>query len=407
MIWNTFGPIERGVRYAYPNWNADTVAMMGNWGTIAFIVGVGPICWILNRFGLRFASILSCGLMTVGTIIRLFTWSNKAIFLYTAHVCSILNGITGILVMAAPAALSAAWFPENERTTATSVSQVMNSAGNGVAFLLGPYIVPDYFLNTTGETDYSPEIPLANYTIGTYPTSDGEKKLVWYYMVGMAAVSVVIFIAMVIYYPSKPKIPPTASASSDVPRIGFSDSVKTLVKDKSVMLCLIGFSLSTGVQGAWVSVMTVNFATLGVGDKTSGYIGVAATAAGIVIGLAVAVFTDHIRKHIKLTIIFILALSTGAYVWLTLLILKVLPYSLIQLYASTICGSGCVTAVMTLFFEYTVEMSYPVPEGIVGGFLTGGSNLVGSHLHALYIISRRYYIMNIFNIFYCGILLFT
>ena len=138
----------------------------------------------------------------------------------------------------------------------------------------------------------------------------------------------------------------------------------------------IGFSLSTGVQGAWMSVMTVNFQTLDVGDKTSGYIGVTATAAGIIIGIAVGQFTDHIRKHIKMTLIFILLLSTGAYVWLTLLILKVIPFDLVQLYASTICGSGCITAIMTLFFEYTVEMSYPVPEGIVGGLLTGGCNVV-------------------------------
>ena len=96
----------------------------------------------------------------------------------------------------------------------------------------------------------------------------------------------------------------------------------------------------------------------------------------IVIGIAVGQFTDHIRKHIKVTLIFMLLFSTGAYVWLTLLILKVIPYSLIQLYASTICGSGCITAIMTLFFEYTVEMSYPVPEGIVGGLLTGGNNVV-------------------------------
>ena len=318
--------------------------------------------------------------MTVGTISRIFTWSNATLFLYSSHFCSILNGITGILVMAAPAALSAAWFPVNERATATSISQTLNVAGNGMSFLIGPLIVPDNFLNKTGETDDSHETPLTNYT-GYYPTSDREKVLVWWYMVGLAATSVVIFIAMVIYFPSKPQTPPTASASSDVPRIGFAESVKTLVKDRSVMLCFIGFSLSTGVQGAWSSVLTLNFEPLGVGDKQSGYIGVAATAASIVVGIAVGQFTDHIRKHIKWTLMFILLLSTGAYVWLTLIVLKAIPFSLVQLYISTICGGACITAIMTLFFEYTVEMAYPVPEGIVGGLLTGGNNVVSYQSH--------------------------
>ena len=357
------------------------MALMGNWGTIAFIVGVGPICWILNRKGLRFTSLLSCALMTIGSIARVFTWSNETIFLYTSHACSILNGITGILVMAAPAALSAAWFPVNERATATSISQVLNSAGNGVSFLLGPLIVPDKFLNKTGENDTSPEIPLTNHT-SDYKTPDEEKHLIWYYMAGMAIFSVAIFIQMVIYYPSKPKTPPTASAASDAQRMGFAESVRTLFRDKSVMYCFIGFSLSTGVQGAWVSVMTINFDVLDVGDKTSGYIGVTTIAASIIIGIAVGQFTDHIRKHIKMTLVFILLLSTAANVWLTLLILKIIPLdaNLIQLYAATISGSGCITAIMTLFFEYTVEMSYPVPEGIVGGLLTGGCNLVGINI---------------------------
>ena len=349
--------------------------MQANWGTILFILGVGPICWILSKTNLRFASLLSCGLMTAGTLARIFTYHDEEIFLYTANACSILNGITGILVMAAPAALSAAWFPANERATATSISQVLNAAGNGFSYLLGPLIVPDNFLNKTAENDTSPEIPLTNLT-DTAPTSDEEKVYIWYYMVGMAASSVIIFVAMVIYFPSRPRTPPTASASSEVPRIDFMDSVKTLFKDRSVMICFVGFSLSTGVQGGWAAVMTLNFQSLGVNDETSGYIGVAVCAASIVIGIAVGQFTDHIRKHIKITLIFMLLFSTGAYVWLTLLILKVIPYSLIQLYASTICGSGCITAIMTLFFEYTVEMSYPVPEGIVGGLLTGGNNVV-------------------------------
>ena len=375
MVWNTFGPIERGVRYAYPSWHGSTVAMMANWGTILFILFVGPICWILDRKGLRFTTLLSCALMTLGTISRVFTKSNARVFTYTAHFCSIVNGITGIIVMAAPAALSAAWFPINERTTATSISQTLNVAGNGISFLIGPYIVPDKFLNKTGETDGSEETPLTNLT-ETVPSREDERELVWAYMVGMAVISVAIFIAMVIYFPSKPEMPPTASASSDAQRLHFKDSIRALVYDRSVMLCFIAFSICTGVQGAWSGVLTLNFDPLKVGDKQSGYIGVSTTAASIVVGVAVGQVTDRIRRHIKWTLILILLLATGSYIWLTLIVLKAIPFSLAQLYMSTISGGATITALMPLFFEYTVEMAYPVPEGIVGGLLTGGNNVV-------------------------------
>ena len=383
FVWNTFGPIERGLRYAYPNWNADTVAIMANWGTITFVVGVGPICWILNRMGLRFASLLSSGIMAIGTVVRLFAWSDVEIFLYTSHLCSILNGFTGVVVMAAPAALAAAWFPAHERATAISVSQTFFVAGNGASFLFGPLIVPDYFLNRTSATIYGPEIPIMNYN-RTYPTPDEEKVLVWYYMVSMAVLSVLIFVPMALYFPSRPKTPPTASASYSVPRTVFVHNIMMLIKDKDVMLCLIGFSFSNGVQGVWASVMTMNFETLGVDDEKSGYIGIAAMAANIIIGISVGRFIDYVRRNIKWILVFILLVSTAGYAWLTLIVLRVLPDSLIQLYASTILGTGCTTAIMTLFFEYTVEMSYPVPEGIIGGLLTGGSNLVSCNRHMLY-----------------------
>ena len=51
--------------------------------------------------------------------------------------------------MSAPPALSAIWFPPEERTTATCINQVFNMLGNGVSYILGPYLVPDNKLNTT------------------------------------------------------------------------------------------------------------------------------------------------------------------------------------------------------------------------------------------------------------------
>jgi len=253
----------------------------------------------------------------------------------------------------------------------------MNAAGIGISYLVGPYIVPDHFMNKTGETDHSEQIPLTNYA-GKIPSRDDEKHLIWCYSVGMAALAVVIFIAMVIYFPSKPKIPPTASASPDAEQLHFKESMKKLVADKSVMLCFVGFSICTGVQGAWGGVMTLNFEPLGVGDEQAGYIGVSAIAAGIVVGIVVAQFTDRMRRHIKWTLIFALLFTTICWIWMTLIVLKVITYQyIIQLYVSTICAGSFSAALMLLFFEYTVEMAYPVPEGIAGGLLTLGNNVVG------------------------------
>jgi nitrate/nitrite transporter NarK len=51
--------------------------------------------------------------------------------------------MAGIIVFSAPSAVSSAWFPPNERTTATGIALVFNNLGNAFSFLAAPGIVPD------------------------------------------------------------------------------------------------------------------------------------------------------------------------------------------------------------------------------------------------------------------------
>ena len=82
------------------------------------------------------ATIVIASLVAVGTLLRVIS-TKDTMFLVSAHLCAILNGISGATVMSAPPAISAVWFPPKERTTATAINQVFNQLGNGVAFMLG------------------------------------------------------------------------------------------------------------------------------------------------------------------------------------------------------------------------------------------------------------------------------
>ena len=42
IVWNTFGPIESAVEYAY-GWPDSTAPMMANWGCIMFVISVVPL----------------------------------------------------------------------------------------------------------------------------------------------------------------------------------------------------------------------------------------------------------------------------------------------------------------------------------------------------------------------------
>ncbi len=77
----------------------------------------------------------------------------------------------------------------------------------------------------------------------------------------------------------------------------------------------------------------------------------------------------------QLTLVVLLSVSTACFVWLALISLEVIPYSLAQLYVAAVVGTASYFACFPLFFELTLMISHPAPEGIVGAFLTGVYNV--------------------------------
>ena len=56
------------------------------------------------------------------------------------HAGQALNGLAGPVAMAAPPAVSAIWFPPDQRTTATAVGTLFGMMGTAVGFFLGEYL---------------------------------------------------------------------------------------------------------------------------------------------------------------------------------------------------------------------------------------------------------------------------
>ena len=52
---------------------------------------------------------------------------------------SLLAGLAGPVAISGPPALSAVWFPVNQRTTATGCSAALSTLGIGVASVVGKY----------------------------------------------------------------------------------------------------------------------------------------------------------------------------------------------------------------------------------------------------------------------------
>merc|ERR1719427_404418 len=95
---------------------------------------------------------------------------------------------------------------------------------------------------------------------------------------------------------------------------------------------------------------------------------------------------DRLKHRMKAVIILLLSLATAGFVWLMLMCKEVLPPSLPSLYAAVIISTSVSFTCIPLFFEMTVEIAYPVNEGLVGGFMTGIYNFIAIIFFCLFFI---------------------
>ena len=79
----------------------------------------------------------------------------------------------------------------------------------------------------------------------------------------------------------------------------------------------------------------------------------------------------------KRTLLIIMVCGISCWIWLGLICLEAIPFHIGSLYCATILASGITYSSGPIFFEFTVELVYPVPEGVVGGFLTVVYNTTG------------------------------
>mmetsp|Transcript_823 Transcript_823/g.1598 ORF Transcript_823/g.1598 Transcript_823/m.1598 type:complete len:137 (-) Transcript_823:365-775(-) len=69
-------------------------------------------------------------------------------------------------------------------------------------------------------------------------------------------------------------------------------------------------------------------------------------------------------------------LASLAFLWLTLICLKVVPTSDVSVYAAGVVGGFCLNATYPLFFELCVENTYPIGEGSTAGLLTWSQGII-------------------------------
>ncbi|KAN0015746.1 hypothetical protein ACTFIU_005693 [Dictyostelium citrinum] len=351
-FWITFGTVAPMASSFY-----DTSMSSINWlcaiGPLVFVPLSMVFSWTIGRYGIRKNVIVAALLVASGGIIRCIPMGGDKTF-FLIVIGQVLNAAAGPIVMILPTKLSAVWFAPQERTLSTAIATLSNFIGSAIGFLLALVC-----------------------------TDDRNLKILLY---GEAAFAVVLLAVILIYFPEKPKTPPSATSFfSDIQssnkklidssvvykeqktlfeswRDLFIQSGDFLTEPSAALLC-IACSLCSGVYAGWGAVF-VEIVQDDYNQTQAKWLGFFGIIAGMVGGLLLGAIHDRVHNFKKLLLI-IFALNTGVFTLFSLLVdHKLLPdwYWLGQLL--NVAGGFLINSFYPIIYEASVECSYPVPESV-------------------------------------------
>ncbi|KAF5903851.1 disrupted in renal carcinoma protein 2-like [Clarias magur] len=361
MVWNTWGPIQNSAKQAF-GFSSTDIAILVIWGPVGFIPWL-LFMWLMDKKGLRASLLLTVFFMVLGSALRSVPLTNLQLRRWLIHGGQLLNGLAGPTLMSAGPLLSTTWFAPDQRATATAVASLVGYLGAACSFLIGPLAVP-----APNDT----QIVNSNIHWDTEQIRN-RIQFVLYAELGMIAV---LFAVVLLYFPSRPPVPPSVAAASQ--RLSYRSSICRLLSNMRFLMIALAYSVPTGVLAGWSGVLDMILTPVRVSQVDAGWIGFWSIVGGCVFGVAMARFADYIRGMLKLIAVLMLAGASLAATWFTLTCLTRLthlPSTKATLYTSCILLGIFINSSIPIFFELFIETVYPVPEGITCGVVTFLSNL--------------------------------
>jgi len=387
-IWNDWSPVSAAVDPVL-HWTPATIALLGNWGPICYLIAVIPTSYMMDVHGLRLATIAAGLLCFVGSGLRCFTTHNPEATILI-HIGQFCNGLAGPVAMSAGPVLSSTWFPMNQRTTATAILVASNYLGFALSFV-GPYFIPDTAAgNRTTLNAYVPphladsvtDVSVSTSTMLTTTTTLSPATYalrsheILVYMWAQTAFCALLLICAVAYFPNKPPSSPTLSAGSD--RTAFIKGAKQLLTHRTFWVIALGYGVMTGVYSGFFAFLSPNLAQFMSAAKSqslSGWLGFWAQVAGSAGAIGISFAVDHMGGKMKRALLVMTLCATGSALWFCFICSHIAPSGTVYLYISIILNGLFVNSTIPLFYELAIEVTYPIAEGSTTGLLTTLNNV--------------------------------
>jgi len=331
ILWTTYAPVTT---HAMEFYGVDEFLVI--FISLVFLIVYIPITflatWLIDKYEFKIGASIGALLMGVFGFLRFIAGNNYIL----ALIFSIGIAIAQPFLLNTITKLSANWFPETERTTATGISLIATGLGVALGMIMTPILVINLNFRSM----------LLIYGI-------------------LALISSIIFVILV---KSKPPTPPSTNAAID--KIYMLKGFKLLFSNRNFVILTVIFTLGMGTFNMITTYIELIVIPRGFDSIFAGILGMALLSGGIAGTIIMSLLSDKL-KHRKSIMILSMIIAT-----VSLLIFS-FSYNALLLIISIACfgfglmGSGPVT------LEYAVDVTKPVPEASSNGILMMGGAIGG------------------------------
>ncbi|MFX0023942.1 MAG: MFS transporter [Candidatus Hermodarchaeota archaeon] len=323
ILWISFAPITIEAAAFYSVAELEILFL-----SLVFMIMYIPITflasWIIDKYDFRIGAGIGAILAGIFGLLRFFA-GNDYILLVVFQIGIaigqpfVLNSITR---------LSANWFPESERTSATGLSMISQFIGIMLGVLITPFIV--------GATNILAMILI--YGI-------------------LALISGALF---VIFVKNKPPTPPSIETSRE--KVLMGEGLRKLFMNKYFWILFITFFFGLGIFNFITSYIELIVFPRGFDATDAGLLGGLMLIGGIVGCVIMSTLSDKFKKF-KMLLIISIVMAT-----VSLLIITFTSDPILLYLFSFFLGYGILSA-GPVALEYAVDLTKPVPEASSNGML--------------------------------------
>lgn len=352
LQWITFATVVDQTK-AFFDCSAFQVNSLAWIYSLLYVFLAFPCSGLYDKFGLRRGMMIGAALNGIGASLKLvavYAYPNFGMLMFA----QLFNAVAQCFTLGLPPMVAAAWFGTNERSLATSLAAVSNILGAAIGFPLPPSIVWESDLSNKSSLEHQFGVLFAVEMAMCCFTAAGVSMLVQDGPADAPAVT------------ARRNDSPGSSAN-------LLTALKKLLSNRSFVLLAIAMGCSNGMFGGLSTLLAQINAPFGISNSQTGWMGCVGSFASIGGSIAVGMMIDRLRRYklplLVLSLLVTLCISAvmlsyvhrsaplvNAYVWFTLL----------QIVESCVCA---------VVFEYSVELTYPMPEALSGTALMVLPNL--------------------------------